>query len=86
MKSTPTVTNINDVVCPWWNISYEEQLQKKQEAMREECLHKIRTKLRSSFFESNDMRRKNRQPMLKLPDWLDKTAGNYPLLLDISLI
>jgi hypothetical protein len=80
------VTNINDVVCPWWNISYEEQLQKKQEAMREDCLVKIKAKLRSSYFEANDMRRKNRQPMLKLPDWLDKTAGICSLSPSLSSI
>ena len=43
--------------------------------MKLECIAKIKSKLRSSFFEANDMRRKNKQCMLKLPDWLDKNAG-----------
>lgn len=68
---------MNDVVCPWWNIAYEEQLKMKEEAMKTECIAKIKSKLRGSYFEANDMRRKNKQPMHKLPDWLDKNAGIY---------
>jgi hypothetical protein len=74
-KIRAEVTNINDVVCPWWAMPYDEQLAKKEAAMREECIAKIKSKLRSSFFEANDNRRRNKQTMLKMPDWLEKTAG-----------
>jgi hypothetical protein len=78
MRATTEVTNINDVVCPWWAMPYDEQLAKKEAAMREECITKIKSKLRSSYFEANDNRRKNKQTMLKLPDWLEKSAGHCP--------
>mmetsp|Transcript_15241 Transcript_15241/g.15993 ORF Transcript_15241/g.15993 Transcript_15241/m.15993 type:complete len:575 (-) Transcript_15241:9-1733(-) len=47
--------------------------------MRTECIAKIKSKLRSSYFDANDQRRRNKQSMFKLPDWLDKNAEQVPL-------
>ena len=45
--------SVNDAVAPWWNLGYEEQLMKKMENMKRDCLVPLVKEVRKSYVHAD---------------------------------
>jgi hypothetical protein len=69
-KARPEVKSAKDAVCPWWNVPYAEQLERKAAAMNVECLGPIHAEVKKSYDQHNKQRKRERLDTVALPDWL----------------
>lgn len=57
-NARPEVKSAKDAACPWWDVPYSEQLERKAAAMNTECLGPIHTEAKKSYDQRNKHRKR----------------------------
>lgn len=68
------VKSARDAVAPWWNVPYQEQLDRKSNAMKKDCLKKSLREVRDAYEKWNRQARRDGRDQVDVPKWIQSSS------------